>query len=115
MIKMEINKAKTVEIEAIGILPDITSELLLGIKILKDRFDENGMGEEFISAMKAGLEFVDTLDNDDECKELDDKINDLVDKALKDDDVLEIIMDSLPDVLKADFTKRMKKRMSEKK
>ena len=110
MIKMIIDGGKHIEIEACGTMPHIAAEILTGVKTLKDRMDKHeGMGEAFVETLKHGLEFIDTLDND-ECDEVDDMVNKLVDKALEDDDFLDEMMDMLPDELKTDFARRLKER-----
>ena len=116
MIKMEINKHVT-SIEASGNIPDITSELLVGIKVFKEKFDANDVGDAFIDALKAGLDLITAIDDDDfDVDEvLEEKIEELVDKAIKDDMFLDRIMDRLPDELKSDFAKRLKKKAGEQK
>lgn len=118
MLKMKINKAKSIEIVAGGDIPTIVSELLLGIKTLKDRMalQDEDMAEGFVETIKKGLEVVDDLEKELSTEEkVDEKVNELVDKALEDDDFLEFIMEAIPDDLKVDFAKRMKQRASEKK
>lgn len=110
MLKMKINKAKEIEIEAVGAISDIISELLLGIKTLKDKMDKCA-GETLIETLKKGLDIIDDPDVVFDSEESIDKaVNELVDKALEDDEFLETIMDAMPDELKADFAKRLKKR-----
>lgn len=102
MLKMKVDKAKVMEIVATGTIPDIVSELLLGVKTIKEKMDEStGMGDAFISTLKHGLDFI---------NDMDDMVNDLVGKALEDDEFLETVMDAIPDELKADFARRLKER-----
>ena len=109
MLKMKIDGAKTIEIMATGTIPDIVSELLLGVKTIKDKMDDStGMGDAFVETIKKGLEFLETME--DEELDIDDMVNEIVDKALEDDKFLEKTMDMLPDELKADFARRLKKR-----
>ena len=110
MLKMKIDGAKTIEIMVTGTIPDIVSELLLGVKTIKDKMDNStGMGDAFISKLKHGLDFISDMDDLDE-DGVDDMVNDLVDKALEDDDFLETVMDAIPDELKTDFARRLKER-----
>lgn len=109
MIKMRIDEAKTIEIEACGTIPHIVSEILLGVKTLKDRMDKStGMGDAFLETLKHGLDFLEDIDNDE--GKVDEMVNELVDKALENDDFLEEMMDALPDELKTDFARRLKER-----
>ena len=117
MLKMKINKAKSIEIVAGGDIPTIVSEILLGVKTLKDRIalQDEDMGEAFVETIKKGLEIIDDLEEELSTEEkVDKKVNELVDKALEDDDfldvILDVIMEAIPDELKVDFVKRMKER-----
>lgn len=110
MLKMKIDGAKTIEIMVTGTIPDICAELLLGVKTIKEKMDDStGMGDAFISTLKHGLDFINDMDNLDE-DSVDDMVNELVDKALENDDFLEEMMDALPDELKTDFARRLKER-----
>ena len=106
MLEIRIDKCDT-HIEASGTISDITSELLVAVKILRDKFEQNDMGDLFLDGIRFGLDFVQKLDTE-ENTDVEAQIDELVEKALEDDDILEIIMDMLPDPLKADFAKRMK-------
>ena len=109
MIKMNIDGAKTIEIMATGTLPDICADILLGVKIMKERMDNStGMGDAFVATLKHGLDSLEDIDNDE--GDVDEMVNDIVDKALEDDEFLEKTMDMLPDELKADFARRLKER-----
>lgn len=111
MLKMKIDGAKTIEIVVAGTIPDICAELLFGVKTMKEKMDNStGMGDAFIATLKHGLDFIDDMDDMDE-DDVDDMVNKLVDKALEDDDFLDEMMDMLPDELKADFARRLKKRV----
>ena len=113
MLKMKINKAKSIEIVAGGDIPTIVSELLLGIKTLKDRMalQDECIAEAFVETIKKGLDVIDDLEEELDTEEkVDEKVNELVDKALEDDDFLEVIMEAIHDELKVDFAKRMKER-----
>lgn len=110
MLKMKIDGAKTIEIMATGTIPDIVSELLLAVKTIKEKMDgSTGMGDAFIETLKHGLDFISDMDDLDE-DDVDGMVNELVDKALENDDFLEKIMGDLPDELKADFARRLKER-----
>ena len=109
MIKINIDGAKTIEIMSTGTIPDICADILLGVKTMKERMDNaTGMGDAFVATPKHGLDFIESLDDED--RDVDDMVNELVDKALEDDEVLEKTMDMLPDELKADFARRLKER-----
>lgn len=109
MLKMKVDEARVMEIVVTGTIPDIVAELLLGVKTIKEKMDEStGMGDAFIGTIKKGLELLEMMDDED--TDVDEKVNELVDKALEDDDFLEVIMEAIPDELKVDFAKRMKER-----
>lgn len=111
MVNIKIDGAKATEIAMIGTLPDITSELLVAVKVIRDEFNKTNseLGELFIDGMKKGLEFVADY-KDDTDKDIEDRINELVELALEDDFFLEKTMEMLPDELKVDFASRMAKR-----
>ena len=110
MLKMKIDGAKTVEIVVTGTIPDICAELLLGVKTIKEKMDDStGMGDAFVDTLKHGLDFISEIDEPDS-DELEDMINEVVDKALEDDKFLEKTMRIMPDELKADFARRFKER-----
>ena len=109
MLKMKVDEAKVMEIMVTGTIPDIVAELLLGVKTIKEKMDEStGMGDAFIGTIKKGLELLETMEDED--TDVDEMVNEIVDKALEDDEFLEKTMDMLPDELKADFARRLKER-----
>lgn len=111
MINIKVDGAKAMEIVTIGTLQDITSELLVAVKQIRDEFNKTNdeLAELFIDGMRKGLEFVADY-NDDTDKDVEDRINELVELSLEDDFFLEKTMELLPDELKADFASRIAKR-----
>ena len=114
MIKILID-GPSASVKAIGDMQTIISEVAYGIKILYDKFEGNGRGDEFAEVMTKAVEFV-FKDDDSFEEEFEIALEDVASRAAEDEDVFDDIISRLhSEEAKADFTKAVLKKMREKK
>ena len=110
MVKFLIDgAAASVKVE--GDFETIVAEIAYGIKIVKESFEKNGDGDEFSEVMRQAVEIV--LEDEDK---IDNKIDKMVEKAVKSEDCFESMLNKLPtDEMKLEFAKTVLEKMREQK
>ena len=114
MIKILID-GPSASVKASGDMTTIISEVAYGIRVLYDRFEESGRGDEFAEVMTKAVEFV-FKDDDDLEDEFNEAIEELASKAVDNEAVFDRVFNRLhSEEAKADFAKAVLKKMREKK
>lgn len=114
MIKILID-GPSASVKANGDMPTIISEVAYGIKVLYDRFEESGRGDEFAEVMTKAVEFV-FKDDDSFEEEFEIALDDVASRAVDDEDVFDNIINRLhSEEAKTQFAKAVLKKMREKK
>lgn len=114
MIKILID-GPSASVKANGDMPTIISEVAYGIKILYDKFEERGRGDEFAEVMTQAVEFV--FKDDDSFEEaFEIALDDVASRAAEDEDIFDDIINKLhSEEAKNEFAKAVLMKMREKK